>query len=199
MKPKPKNPDPVQRNPELEAQMQAAIDNPSTLIPAPTQDIVQVGDARVEQIKKANGGYRLAVRAANGKFTKMTTAVAARDACDAQNFLAEKVKDEVGNERTRKAHLREALYTGAIKGSQSDKGLGPAVKAFEALNEDAALTQTKESMVQAANQEVNNPVRVVVINSPVLMHPEIVEFDKRPEKPRQPSFAEVTSVETNPR
>jgi len=189
MKPK-KNEDPCIPNPELETQMKALADKTRTAI-------VKSEDIRVETLRHPQGD-RLAVRKTNGQFTKLTTAVAAKDARDAQNFLAEKVKDELGNERTRKAHLREALYSGAIKASQSDKGLGPAVKSFEALNEDAALTQAKESMITSANQEVQNPVRIVMISMPTLMVPEIQDGDKPKERPKAPSFAEVLDIRTNP-
>jgi hypothetical protein len=189
-KPRSKTPDPIIPDPTLEEKMKS-------LASATRTALVKTEDVRVESIRHPQGD-RLAVRAANGKFTKLTTAVAARDARDAQNFLAEKVKDELGNERTRKAHLREALYSGAIKASQSDKGLGPAVKSFEALNEDAALTQAKESMITSANQEVQNPVRIVMINMPTLMVPEIQDGDKPKERPKAPSFAEVLDIRTNP-
>lgn len=189
MKPK-KNEDPTVTDPALEEQMK-------NLANATRTALVKTEDARVETLRHPQGD-RLAVRKTNGQFTKLTTAVAAKDARDAQNFLAEKVKDELGNERTRKAHLREALYSGAIKASQSDKGLGPAVKSFEALNEDAALTQAKESMITSANQEVQNPVRIVMINMPVIMNPDIIDLDvKKPEKKKQPSFAEVLDIRTN--
>ena len=165
--------------------------------------LVPVLDARVESIKKSNGDSRIAVRAASGRFSKMTTAVAHADAKAGQQFLMEKVVNEAGKELTRKQHLREALYSGALDRAKSDKGYGGAVKGFQALNEDAALTQQKEAMVSAANQEESHPVRVIMVGYPDLMHKEMVNFEaemkKREEKNRLgPSFAASEVLYTNP-
>jgi hypothetical protein len=194
-KPRSKTPDPMVPNPELETQMKAAME-------APTQAIVQVGDARVEQIKKSNGDTRIAVRAASGRFSKMTTAVAHADAKQAQQFLLEKVTNEAGVELSRKQHLRVALFDGAIAAAKEPRALGNSVKAFAELNSDASLTQQKEAMVTAANQEENHPVRVVVINCPAnMMHPTELNYEeelRKREAKKQPSFAEVTGYTTNP-
>lgn len=180
-----------QRN-ALETQMKSIADAPQTAL-------VNTEDLRIEAIKKNNGqGDRIAVRAASGRFTKATTAVAAADAKAAQQFLITKVKNEVGEELSRKAHLREALYSGAISAAKSDKGIGGAVKAFEALNVDAGLVAAKESMIQAANQEELHPVRVVIMIAPQIMHPEVIDGDKKPAEKKAPSFAEAEMIYTNP-
>jgi hypothetical protein len=195
MKPNDKKDDPVVSNPTLEAQAKAIVENP---IPAPTQTtqaIVPIGDARVEQIKKSNGqGDRLAVRAANGKFTKMTTAVAHADAKAAQQFLAEKVKDQLGNETSRKHQLRVALFDGAIKAAEEPKALGNAVKAFDSLNADAALTQAKETLLADQNH-IQDPVRIVVVPVIDLMHKDLIDFDKKPAEKRVPSFADSVVIQ----
>jgi hypothetical protein len=41
------------------------------------------------------------------------------------------------------------------------------------------------------------PVKVVIINSPELMHPEVQQEKKQ--EVLKPSFAEVTSIHTNPK
>lgn len=181
----------------LEERAKELIENP--IMPSTqTESLATVGDARVERVRKSNGqGDRLAVRAATGRFTKMTTAIAHADAKAAQNFLAEKVKDDLGKEASRKHHLRVALFDGAIKAAKEPRALGNATKAFEALNTDAALTQAKEALLQDQSH-IQDPVRVVVVAPINLMHPEVIEFDKRKEEKRQPSFVEAEVVSTNP-
>jgi len=197
-RPRNHTPNPIIPDPDLKEKIK-------NLAEHPPQSIVQVGDARVETIKRSNGqADRIAVRARSGQFTKMTTAVAHADAKQAQQFLAEKVKNAAGEELTRKQHMREALYTGMIKASQSDKGLNASVKAFAELNTDAALNQQKEAMVAEASKEIANPVRVVVVVGPEnMLKPEMVDFEAELQKRKDrdakgPSFAEVTEVITNP-
>jgi DUF438 domain-containing protein len=202
-KPRSKTPDPIVPDAAVEDRMKAFVAQKPEPTAEPTEALATVGDARVEQIKKANGGDRMVVRAASGKFTKATTAIAAKDARQAQEFLIEKVKNDAGEELSRKQHLRVALFDGAIKAAKSDKGIGGAVKAFEALNEDAALPQTKESMIAAANQEVSNPIRVVFIPGLNLLDPTVHDFEKEQREKAErlakgPSFAEVTGYTTNP-
>lgn len=186
-----KKDDSIVADPTLEAQAQALVDAPQTAL-------VPKEDFRVEQVKKSNGqGERLVVRAASGKFTKLVTAVAASDAKAAQQFLAEKVKNEAGVELSRKAHLREALFSGAIKAAEEPKALGNAVKSFEALNVDAALTQAKERML-VDDSNIQNPVRIVVIAPVTLMHPEVLDDSKKTPEKKSPSFAASEVVYTNP-
>jgi hypothetical protein len=200
-RPRNKTPNPVVADISIEEKVKAFAENPTST--QPTKAIVQVGDARVEQIKKSNGqGDRLAVRAANGKFTKMATAVAHADAKQAQQFLAEKIVNEAGVELSRKQHLRVALFDGATAAAKQPRALGNAVKAFEALNEDAALTQAKEALL-ADQSHLQDPVRVVVINCPEnMMHKEIVDFEaelkRRKEKEAKgPSFIEGEVIQQN--
>lgn len=49
------------------------------------------------------------------------------------------------------------------------------------------------------NKLERQPISAYFIQAPPLANPEIVDGDKPVEKPTQPSFAEVTGVETNPK
>lgn len=197
---------PTVSDPVLEERAKELIENPIKSS-TQTEALATVGDARIERVKKSNGqGDRLAIRAANGKFTRLVTAVAAKDARDAQNFLTEKVKDANGVEASRKQHLRQALFDGAIDAAKNPKGLGNAVKAFDSLNEDAALTQAKESLLQDTSN-IKPPLTVVVV--PMIgnmMHPDVVDASKQSESAtkKKPSFADdpniidVEVISTNP-
>jgi hypothetical protein len=196
-----KKPEPTVDQLNSEAQRTTLETQATAMADAARTAITVQPDIRVEAVKKSNGqGERVAIRAANGKFTKLATAVAAKDARQGQEFLLEKIKNEAGLELTRKQHLRNALYEGAIAAAKEPRALGNSVKSFQALNEDAALTQAKENMLQSANQEVTNPIRVVVINCPEnMLHKEIVNLDeKKPEERKTPSFIDA-EFKTNPR
>lgn len=75
------------------------------------------------------------------------------------------------------------------------KAMMAAVKAFEIVRQSSLgkFAPSEQEMEKLTTQ----PVRVVVIQAPQLMHPEVVDADKIIEKKKQPSFAEVTSVITN--
>ena len=75
------------------------------------------------------------------------------------------------------------------------KSMMAAVKAFEVLR-TSALGKPAPSE-QEMDKLTTQPVKVVVIQAPQLMHPEIQE--ERPQETLRPSFAEVLDVRTNPK
>ena len=77
------------------------------------------------------------------------------------------------------------------------KAMMAAVKAFEILRL-SALGKPAPSE-QELDKLTHQTVKTVIVIAPELMHPEVVDADKIVDKPKQPSFAEVTGVITNPK
>ena len=77
------------------------------------------------------------------------------------------------------------------------KAMMAAVKAFEVLR-TSALGKPAPSE-QELDKITNQPVKTIIIQAPQLMHPEIIDGDKPKEEKKQPSFAEVLDVKTNPK
>jgi hypothetical protein len=73
---------------------------------------------------------------------------------------------------------------------------GAAVCAFKEVRL-SALGKPAPSE-QEMDKLTTQPVKVVIINSPELMHPEVIQEEKK-EKILKPSFAEVTEIRTNPK
>ena len=86
--------------------------------------------------------------------------------------------------------VRIAQYDGS-----DPKGMMAAVKAFEVVRL-SALGKPAPSE-QELDKLTNQPVKVIIVQAPQLMHPEVVDADKLVEKSKQPSFAEVVGVITN--
>jgi hypothetical protein len=90
--------------------------------------------------------------------------------------------------------LRIAQYEGD-GGEDESKLRMAAVQAFKELRL-SALGKPAPSEVEM-DKLTTQPVKVVIINSPELMHPEVQQEKKQ--EVLKPSFAEVTSIHTNPK
>jgi len=55
------------------------------------------------------------------------------------------------------------------------------------------------SSEQDLDRITTQPVKTIIVMSPELMNPKVVDADKAISKPTQPSFAEVIGVVTNPK
>jgi len=93
-----------------------------------------------------------------------------------------------------------AMFINMVKIAQYDgddaKMRGAAVCAFKEVRL-SALGKPAPSE-QEMDKLTTQPVKVVIINSPELMHPEVIQEEKK-EKILKPSFAEVTEIRTNPK
>jgi|SRR5271157_2287422 len=69
------------------------------------------------------------------------------------------------------------------------------VKAYEIVMRRALGKEA--SSEQDLDRITTQPVKTIIVVSPDIMNPKIVDADKVVEKPKQPSFAEVTSITTN--
>jgi hypothetical protein len=70
-----------------------------------------------------------------------------------------------------------------------------SVKAYEIMMRRALGKEAPSE--QELDKLTTQPVKVVVIQAPQLMHPEIQE--EKPQEVLKPSFAEVIGIETNPK
>jgi hypothetical protein len=75
------------------------------------------------------------------------------------------------------------------------KSMMAAVKAFEVLR-TSALGKPASSE-QDLDRITTQPVKTIIVMSPELMNPKVVDADQAVAKPKQPSFAEVIGVVTN--
>lgn len=88
--------------------------------------------------------------------------------------------------------VRIAQYDG-----DDPKGMMAAVKAFEVVRL-SALGKPAPSE-QELDKLTSQPVKTIIVVSPELMNPQVVEETKAKVEKTQPSFAEVTSIVTNPK
>jgi hypothetical protein len=110
-------------------------------------------------------------------------------------------RKKLNNVRSDKEGLTEYMvaFMNIVRIAQNEdtdpKAMMAAVKAFEVLR-TSALGKPAPSE-QELDKLTNQPVKTIIVVSPQLMHPEIVDADKLTEKAKQPSFAEVVGVITN--
>ena len=95
----------------------------------------------------------------------------------------------------------EAAFRNILRIAQNEdsdpKAQMAAVKAYEIVMRRALGKEA--SSEQDLDRITTQPVKSIIIVSPDLMNPKVVDADKVVEKAKQPSFAEVTSIETNPK
>jgi len=173
-------------------------DKAKEFMDSPQTSLAITEDVRLEKLKHPQGA-RIAARARTGKFISKTEASAIATTRDTQNFLSE-VDSESGLSRHKT--LLTKLYDGAKKASQTDKGIGGAVKAVELIDEMSGHRAAREEAIAQANKDVQNTVRVVMIPSITLVNPTLIDFEaelaRRKEKDKLgPSFAEVLDIRTN--
>ena len=186
---KTKNKDQMVSDPVLEAEMKSLVDAPQTAL-------VKTEDVRLETVRaNTKTGSREIARALNGKFMSRTAASTVKTAKEVQTFLAEEDPD---TGLSRQQSLLRATYKGALKAAGEPRALGNAVKAVEMLDEISGHAKLREEAL-TNRDSVKDQLRVVVI-APIetMMHKDVIDFDKKSEDKKQPSFAEVLDVHTNP-
>ena len=110
-------------------------------------------------------------------------------------------RKKLSNVRSDKDGLTEYMvaFMNIVRIAQNEdndpKAMMAAVKAFEVLR-TSALGKPATSE-QDLDRITTQPVKVIIVQAPQLMHPEVVDADKLVEKAKQPSFAEVVGVITN--
>jgi hypothetical protein len=106
---------------------------------------------------------------------------------------------EQGDKKGMSEH--EIAFRNILRISQIDttdaKEMMAVVKAYEivmrrALGKEATSEQDLDRLEKQA-------VTAIFVQAPQIMNPELVDADNAAEKPKQPSFAEITGVITNPK
>ena len=170
------------------------------LMNSPNTSLVITEDVRLEKVKHPQGD-RLQARARTGKFISKTEASTVVVTKNTQNFLAD-IDPATG--KSRHQTLLEAGYAGALIAAAEPTGrsLGNYTKVMEMYDEQSGHRAAREEAIAKANREVNTPVSVVVINCPEnMMDKNIINFEEelaRRAVKKQPTFAEILEVQTNP-
>ena len=112
-------------------------------------------------------------------------------------------RKKLNNVRSDKEGMTEYMvaFMNIVRIAQNEdsdpKAMMAAVKAFEVLRTSAlGKPATAE---QDLDRITTQPVKVIIVQAPQLMHPEVVDADNPVEKAKQPTFAEVTGIITNPK
>jgi hypothetical protein len=95
------------------------------------------------------------------------------------------------------AIIHTPIETDAKSGLPDAKFAMAKVKAAETL---WLFTNGKpDPSEREMNKLERQPITAYFVQAPEIMNPEVVDGDKVDHKPKQPTFAEVTGVETNPK
>jgi len=116
-----------------------------------------------------------------GKFVARTGAVTRADTKEAMDWLVS--KDESGKSVAQR--LREHIFEASLKCEGKD--LGAAVKGLLALDEVSGMQASRKALLADDSHII--PVLKIIINSPTLMNPEIIDGDNPAPAKTQPSFA----------
>jgi hypothetical protein len=152
-------------------------------------------EAIVVLVKNTNGSLRESLRTPNGTFAKKP-----KPLIPTIEFTR-KERKILNTVRSDKDGLNEyeVAFMNLVRIAQNTdpdpKAMMAAVKAFEVIR-TSALGKPAPSE-QELDKLTTQPVRVVVIQSPQLMHPEVQE--EKPRETLRPSFAEVVDIQTNPK
>ena len=183
-----------------EEQRKVLEDKAKELMNSPNTSLAITEDVRLEKVKHPQGD-RLQARARTGKFISKIEASTIVVTKRTANFLED---TDPNTGKSRHQTLLEAGYAGALIAAAEPTGrsLGNYTKVMEMYDEQSGHRAAREEAIAKANREVNTPVSVVVINCPEnMMDKNIIDFEeelrKRAEK-KQPTFAEVIGIETNP-
>jgi hypothetical protein len=169
---------------------------------SPNTSLAVTEDVRLEKLKGKYSGTRIAARARNGKFISSVEATTIVRTKRTSKFL-EELDSETGSSRHQT--LLEAGYKGALVAAAEPTGrsLGNYVKTMEMYDEQSGNRAAREAAITAANRETTNPVVAINITMPVLVNPEMVDFEAELQKRKEryakgPSFIDATVVSTNP-
>jgi len=116
-----------------------------------------------------------------GKFVARTGAVTRADTKEAMDWLVS--KDESGKSVAQR--LREHLFEAAMKCEGRD--VGAAVKTMLGFDEVSGMQASRKALLADDSHIV--PILKIIINSPTLMNPEIIDGDNPAPAKTQPSFA----------
>jgi hypothetical protein len=152
-------------------------------------------------VKNVDGTTRLVPRTAGGTFAKKPRPmVPATEFTRQERKALMKIREGEGISEYMEMHrsmLRLAQYEPAPKEPWDSKLAMAKVKAAEWIR--LSGLGKPSSSEQDLERITTQPVKTIIVVSPELMNPKVVDADKVVEKPKQPSFAVVTGVTTNPK
>ena len=146
-------------------------------------------------VRTKEGGVREMVRSEKGTFVKKTKPLIPT----IEFTRAERKK--LNTVRADKEGMTEYMvaFMNIVRIAQNEdndpKAQMAAVKAFEVLR-TSALGKPASSE-QDLDRITTQPVKTIIVVSPDIMNPKVIDADKLADKPKQPSFAEITGVITN--
>jgi len=147
-------------------------------------------------IKTKEGGTREMIRASSGQFVRKPKPPAPvvdftrKD----RKFLNSPNKKNPGLTEHEVA-FRNVMRIAQGEGSGDPKADMAAVKAYEVAMRRALGKEDPSE--KEMDKLTTQPVKTIIVVSPDIMNPKIVDADNIVEKAKQPSFAEVVSVTTN--
>jgi hypothetical protein len=145
-------------------------------------EALEISDIKLCTTKNNQGvGAVQRARDLKGKFVARTGAVTRADTKEAMDWLVS--KDESGKSVAQR--LREHLFEAAMKCEGRD--VGAAVKTMLGFDEVSGMQASRKALLADDSHIV--PVLKIVINSPILMNPEIIDGDNPTPAKTQPSFA----------
>ena len=149
----------------------------------------------LEIVRTKEGGTREMIRNEKGHFVKKP-----KPLIPTIEFTRKerKILNRVRSDRDNMSE-HEIAFMNILRIAQNEdsdpKAMMAAVKAYEIVRNSALgkIAPSEQEMDKLTTQ----PVRVVVIQAPQLMHPEVQE--ERAQELLKPSFAEVLGIKTNPK
>jgi hypothetical protein len=146
-------------------------------------------------VRNKDGSTREALRNTKGTFAKKP-----RPIIPSVEFTRKERKILYGPSKTKEGlSEHEVAFRNILSIAQNTdtdpKAMMAAVKAYEIVMRRALGKEA--SSEQDLDRITTQPVKTIIVVSPDLMNPKVVDADQAVVKPKQPSFAEVIDVITN--
>lgn len=146
-------------------------------------------------VKTKEGGTREMVRTKGGTFAKKPKPLLPTIEFTRAERKALNAASETKEGLTEYMHAFMNLVRIAQYDGDDPKGMMAAVKAFEVVRL-SALGKPAPSE-QELDKLTNQPVKTIIVVSPELMHPQIVDESKRLVEKTQPSFVDAVVIQQN--
>jgi hypothetical protein len=146
-------------------------------------------------VKTKEGGTREMLRSNNGKFVKKPKPlIPTVEFTRAERKLLNSV-DQTKDGLTEYIRAFKNLIRIAQNEDSDPKAMMAAVKAFEVLRQ-SALGKFAPSELEL-DKLTSQPVKTIIVVSPELMHPQVVDEEKKKPEKKQPSFIDAVVVKQN--
>jgi hypothetical protein len=152
-----------------------------------TEALAKRTEPRIEVVPNGVGGEKSVARAANGKFVKRATALAAENAKRVGKVMY--TPDENG--KTRLERILEAQAQVA-EGNTDPRNLGQISSFIETADSISGQAMIRSKM--SKEPDATNPIKVILISPPQLMHSDAKEDHAAP---KPPAFLDAEIISTN--